>query len=212
MTAPADTGDWPGWGATIRHALRGAWLLACFDPRAVDYFPPSRRAAILSFVAVPLSLPFHIAARWEEIPRLKQLGMIPAKVPDGIVLFNELWLLILSICLPPVVIYEIARRMDRKSEYLTWLGGWNWCGLLISPAMAAADLLSHLLQHIGFYSEQQGNLFMFIMSCLAITYVWIGFHLLLRVGSWAATALTIFSLVGFQMVLRMQLWLYTSWV
>ena len=212
MTDPADPIEPQGWRAMLRQAMIGCWRLATFEPSAADCFPPTRQAALRSFWAVALLMPLHVAGRVQDIARLRRLEAIPPSVPWWLILFAEAWLLILGICLGPVVIWEIARRFDRVPEYFRWLSAWNWTGLLIELGLTIALGIAMLLERVGIYNNQQAQLFMLIMACLAATYLWIGFHLLLRISAPAATGLTIAALIGMKLVSDLQMMLYAGYL
>jgi len=110
----------------VAYRVYGAWLLARFDSRGVQYFDESPQAALRSFYAALLTAPAFIVI---SLLSLSATG-VKEGVPDIVVLIVHFLFYILLWVVTPVIMHLICQMIDRPEAFFRFLSANNWSSVI----------------------------------------------------------------------------------
>ena len=155
----------------IAYALRGLWRLVHLDPRGLEYFDRSVAGFWRSFRVALLVAPAEALLYAGAIQDLKTHASWERLILVEILSYIVGWLVF------PVAAYELARRMNRTTEYVGYIVVYNWSAIiayslfLLASAPHAAGMVSSgvgdALSHLG-YLVFLGYLWFLAKSALAL--------------------------------------------
>jgi hypothetical protein len=107
----------------IAYRVYGAWRLARFDARGVQYFDESPQAALRSFFAAVLVAPAFLVTLL--LVTNEPCAADPLAIGLVITLgYSLLWTLF------PVIVYRICQVIDREQAFFRYLCADNWASII----------------------------------------------------------------------------------
>ena len=149
--------------AEIARSLTGAWLLFRRDSRGMALFDCSARGAWNSFFAAVIVAPLYIAL-W----LLRDTGgAFSADGGERLIAVKAIgyavgWLLF------PVVVYEIARRMDRAGRFVPFVVAYNWTSVIQQGIYLGVGLIVT----VGPFPPQAAGAMTLAALAVALAYAW----------------------------------------
>lgn len=166
--------------AEIARSLTGAWLLFRRDPRGMALFDCSARGAWNSFFAAVIVAPLYIvlwllrdtggafaAVGGERLIAVKAIGYAVG------------WLVF------PVVVYEIARRMDRAGRFIPFVVAYNWTSVIQQGIYLGVGLIVT----IGPFPPKAAGALTLAALAVALAYAWSVIRIALNVSGPVAAGL-----------------------
>lgn len=173
----------------VTYRVYGAWLLARFDARGVQYFDDSPNAALRSFYAAVLTAPAFIVISLLSLATSE----LKEDMPAFIVLVVHTLFYVLLWVVAPVIIHRICQVIDRGDAFFRYLSANNWSNIITYHLNLVMVVL--ILGEI--LPAPVAGLLIFATYGYVIAYNWfIGLRCL------DINALTAAGLVGLQLVLH----------
>jgi hypothetical protein len=110
----------------VTYRVYGAWLLARFDARGVQYFDDSPNAALRSFYAAVLTAPAFIVISLLSLATSE----LKEDMPAFIVLVVHTLFYVLLWVVAPVIIHRICQVIDRGDAFFRYLSANNWSNII----------------------------------------------------------------------------------
>jgi len=110
----------------IAYRVYGAWLLARFDARGVQYFDDSPKAALRSFYAAVLTAPAFIVISLLSLATSE----LKEDIPAFLVLAVHALFYVLLWVVAPVIIHRICQVIDRGDAFFRYLSANNWSNVI----------------------------------------------------------------------------------
>jgi len=110
----------------VTYRAYGAWLLARFDARGVQYFDDSPNAALRSFYAAVLTAPAFIVISLLSLATSE----LKEDMPAFIVLVVHALFYVLLWVVAPVIIHRICQVIDRGDAFFRYLSANNWSNII----------------------------------------------------------------------------------
>lgn len=110
----------------VTYRVYGAWLLARFDARGVQYFDDSPNAALRSFYAAVLTAPAFIVISLLSLATSE----LKEDMPAFIVLVVHTLFYVLLWVVAPVIIHRICQVIDRGDAFFRYLSANNWSNVI----------------------------------------------------------------------------------
>jgi hypothetical protein len=110
----------------VTYRVYGAWLLARFDARGVQYFDDSPNAAFRSFYAAVLTAPAFIVISLLSLATSE----LKEDMPAFIVLVVHTLFYVLLWVVAPVIIHRICQVIDRGDAFFRYLSANNWSNII----------------------------------------------------------------------------------
>jgi len=110
----------------VTYRAYGAWLLARFDARGVQYFDDSPNAALRSFYAAVLTAPAFIVISLLSLATSE----LKEDMPAFIVLVVHTLFYVLLWVVAPVIIHRICQVIDRGDAFFRYLSANNWSNII----------------------------------------------------------------------------------
>jgi len=111
----------------IAYRIYGAWRLARFDVKGVQYFDDSPQAALRSFFAAVLVAPAFLVINLISFAQAELTTDEPA--PVVLLVFTLYYVLLWAA--PPVIIHRICQVIDRESAFFRFLSANNWTSIVV---------------------------------------------------------------------------------
>jgi hypothetical protein len=174
----------------IAYRVYGAWLLARFDARGLDYFDASPQAALRSFFAAVLTLSAFAVI---SLLTFRQPDLCTEEsAPVVAIVFALYYCLIWAA--PAVVMHRICLLIDRESAFFRFLAASNWSSVVAFHLQVAVALFTFG----DFLPEPVASLPVFAADVYVLVYQWF-----ITRHSLNVTPLTASGLVFLQFVLIM---------
>ena len=110
----------------VTYRVYGAWLLARFDARGVQYFDDSPNAALRSFYSAVLTAPAFIVISLLSLATSE----LKEDMPAFIVLVVHTLFYVLLWVVAPVIIHRICQVIDRGDAFFRYLSANNWSNII----------------------------------------------------------------------------------
>ncbi|EKE75831.1 hypothetical protein [Oceanibaculum indicum] len=171
--------------AEIAKALYGAWRLARFDARGLEYFDRSLDGFWKSFFAAAIAAPAHFG--------LLALagGDSPIAIGGLFGLLREAAIYAISWLAFPLVMVYVARHLDREERYFDYMVAYNWASLL----QIVAFLLVSALAVGGVFPDALAGFATMLIFVAILIYQWFIARTGLAIGAGAAVAVVFFDMV-----------------
>jgi len=171
--------------AEIAKALYGAWRLARFDARGLEFFDRSLDGFWKSFFAAAIAAPAHFG--------LLALagGDSPVVVAGLFGLMREAAIYAISWLAFPLVMVYVTRYLDREERFLDYMVPYNWAGVL----QIVVFLLVSALAVGGLIPEGLAGFATMAAFVAILVYQWFIARTGLGIGAGAAVAVVFFDMV-----------------
>lgn len=171
--------------AEIAKALYGAWRLARFDARGLEYFDRSLNGFWKSFFAAAIAAPAHFGL-------LALAGGEAPVVLDGLFgLLREASIYVISWLAFPLIMVYVTRHLDREERYFDYIVPYNWAGVL----QIFLFLLVSALAVGGVLPEGLAGFATMAAFVAILAYQWFIARTGLGIGAGAAIAVVFFDMV-----------------
>ena len=165
----------------IAASIYGAWRLARRDATGLDHFNRSIEGFWRSFFVAVLVAPGYallVAIRWTDHPPAASLGQA---VLVTVIAYPIAWVAF------PLIMYYIARAIDRQHRYIDFIVAWNWSSVIQFLIILPAAILSNS----GILPEAFADFLLIAIQALLLAYVWYIAVVALQVNGWVATGLVV---------------------
>jgi len=169
----------------VATSLFGAYRLAMMDPRGLEYFDRSTAAAIRSFFAAVLMLPFY------TVLVLLRLGDDEVTVSLPALLLIEGIAYVISWTAFALVMDELSRFLDRGDRYPVFLSAYNWSAVLQMGVYLPAIALGQS----GLLPAGAGETLMFTATLVVLAYQWFITQVALELPGFTAAGLVLLDLI-----------------
>src|SRR3712207_5317473 len=149
---------------TLAEALRsiyGAYRLALFDPRGLDFLDKDAAGAARSFFAGPIIFPAYLVLRMLRMP-----GFNNVDLEDFLVL--EALGFVVSWVGYALIMTLVAQALNRDHRYLDFLTAYNWAMVVqIGVLLPTVAFIA-----IGPFSRGAGDAIAFAVTTALLLYQW----------------------------------------
>lgn len=171
--------------AEIAKALYGAWRLARFDARGLEYFDRTLDGFWKSFFAAAIAAPAHLGLL------VLAGGDSPVMIGGLFGLMREAAIYVISWLAFPLVMVYVTRYLDREERYFDYIVPYNWAGVL----QIAAFLLVSALAVGGVIPEDLAGFVTMAAFAAILVYQWYIARTGLGIATGAAIAVVFFDMV-----------------
>lgn len=171
--------------AEIARALYGAWRLARFDARGLDYFDRSLDGFWKSFFAAAIAAPAHFGL-------LALAGSdSPIAIGGLFGLMREAAIYAISWLAFPLAMVYVTRHLDREDRFFDYIVPYNWASIL----QIVAFLLVSALAVGGVIPQTLAGIATMFAFVAILAYQWFIARTGLGIGAGAAIAVVFFDMV-----------------
>lgn len=174
----------------VAYSVFGAFRLARFDAKGLDYIDRTPEGALRSFYAAVIVLPAYVLIlllrNWE---RISGAPLLTALTVEGIAY-------VVSWTAYPVVMHTVASMLDRTARYPGFVAAYNWS----SVVQMAVYVPVLVLAETGLLPEPFGDALVFGVMMAMLTYQWFVLRTALDVNGFMAASLVLLDLLVSAMI------------